>query len=297
MTEWTEQLSNFIRSACRLEVLASKPGNVCPEHSFADATIDDFLASADVVAPVLAQSAELGVGTAILRAVELTVKEVGHNTNLGIVLLLAPLAAVPRQECLSTGIHTVLNDLTVDDAIQTYRAIAVAAPGGLGAADAQDVSQRPDLNLRQCMRLAAERDLIAAQYANGFRDVLEHGVWSLYHTRPWEDCVDSRLAWLALNMMATRGDSLIRRKCGDQTSQDVQRRALAVLQTGWPQSDTGEMLYNEFDAFLRDTHHRRNPGTTADMIAAVLFAALRSGLCRCQNDQLVFVESANVQSL
>lgn len=297
MSEWTEQLTEFIRSACRLEVLASKPGNVCPAYNFADATVDDFLVSADAVAPVLAQSAELGVGAAILRAVELTVEKVGHNTNLGIILLLAPLAAVPRRECLSAGIRSVLNSLTVDDAVQTYRAIAAAAPGGLGTADAQDVGQSPDQNLRDCMRLAAERDLIAAQYSNGFRDVLEHGAWSLFHTRSWEDCADKRLAWLAVNMLATRGDSLIARKCGEQTSLDVQRRAHGVLQSGWPQSASGESRYAEFDTFLRDTHHRRNPGTTADMIAAVLFAVLRSGVCRCDNDQLVFVEGANVQSL
>ena len=35
------------------------------------------------------------------------------------------------------------------------------------------------------------------------------------------------------------------------------------------------MRFEEFDAFLRADGHRRNPGTTADMIAAVLFAALR----------------------
>ena len=36
--------------------------------------------------------------------------------------------------------------------------------------------------------------------------------------------------------------------------------------------------FREFDAWLRADGHRRNPGTTADLIAASLFAAFRDGI-------------------
>lgn len=297
MSAWTEHLVACIRSACRLEVLSPKPGNVCPGFSFSDASVEDFLVSADAIAPVLAQTSELGVGPAIRRAVERTQEAVGHNTNLGIVLLLAPLAAVPEQVPLLDGTGAVCRGLTVDDSTEAYRAISLASPGGLADVKEQPVAQQPDIDLRECMRLAAARDLIAAQYVTDFRDVLQHGVWSLLHTEEWDEVGDQRLAWLAVNMLATRGDTLIRRKCGDAINYDVQRRALALLQTGWPHERLSQSHYDEFDAFLRDSEHRRNPGTTADMIAAVLFAVLRSGICRCDNDRLEFVRDRNVQSV
>ena len=303
MKPWKSHLTECIRSACRLEVLSPKPGNVSPGHSFADASADDFLVSADAVAPILADSHRTGVGPAIKDAVATTVEATGHNTNLGIILLLAPLAAVPPNTPLTSGIRQVLQSLTVEDAVSAYEAIAMASPGGLGKAPKQDVTGIPDQNLQECMRLAAERDLIAAQYANGFREVLQTGMWLLAHTfngtnhLNWADHSDFRLAWVAVSMMATFGDSLIRRKCGDQTDREVRKRAHQLLQSGWPQQAGTDSLYDQFDAFLREDGHRRNPGTTADMIAAVLFAALRSGICRCENDRLEFVKDADVQSV
>jgi triphosphoribosyl-dephospho-CoA synthase len=48
-----------------------------------------------------------------------------------------------------------------------------------------------------------------------------------------------------------------------------------VLQAGWPDTSVGRKTCQELDAWLRADGHRRNPGTTADLVAATLFAALR----------------------
>ena len=79
-------------AACRDEIEAPKPGNV---HVFADGhgmTVPDFLRSAEAAAPALSNPS-LPVGARILAAVEATFAAVGMNTNLGIILLCAPLAA------------------------------------------------------------------------------------------------------------------------------------------------------------------------------------------------------------
>jgi triphosphoribosyl-dephospho-CoA synthase len=65
----------------------------------------------------------------------------------------------------------VLDALSIDDARLAYRAIRLAEPGGLGTAAAQDVAAEPSVTLREAMRLASGRDLVARQYADGFAEV------------------------------------------------------------------------------------------------------------------------------
>src|SRR3954447_5546588 len=78
--------------ACVLEVSAEKPGNITPRHDFADTSYEDMLRSAIALRPELGRAAERGVGETVLAAVRATRRVAGSNTNLGIALLLAPLA-------------------------------------------------------------------------------------------------------------------------------------------------------------------------------------------------------------
>jgi triphosphoribosyl-dephospho-CoA synthase len=197
--------------------------------------------------------------------------------NLGIVLLLAPLAAVPPSVPLGRGIHAVLEGLTVEDARQVYAAIRLANPGGLGRVGEQDVSDEPTETLLDVMRRAAAWDAVAAQYANCFTDVLDFGArrlqarWSA--GTDWETAVIG----LHLELMARRPDTLIARKCGPLAAAESSRLADRILHAGWPETAAGRLLA-EFDDWLRADGHRRNPGTTADLVAAALFAGLREGL-------------------
>lgn len=268
-------LANLIRRACRLEVLARKPGNVHPGASFADLTCDDFLASADAIAPVLARTSEIGVGAAVLAAVQATRAVAATNSNLGMVLLLAPLAAVPRELPLRKGIGSTLETTSIDDARLVYRAIVLAAPGGLGRAAEQDVDEEPTLPLVDVMRLAAHRDRVAAQYAAGFSDVLNIGVPALLEWSRRSGDWETAVIGLHLTLMARFPDTLIARKCGVAPANESASRAAAVLRAGWPETNGGEAALGELDRWLREDGHRRNPGTTADLVAATLFAALR----------------------
>ena len=83
----------LFRAACRAELEAPKPGNV---HVFAAGHGMDggrFRAQRRGRAPARSPSRGARVGARILGAVEATHAAVGMNTNLGIVLLCAPLAA------------------------------------------------------------------------------------------------------------------------------------------------------------------------------------------------------------
>ena len=277
MSEWESRVEEWIRQACIAEVSAAKPGNVTPAHDFDDVTYKQFLQSADIIAPIVATAEKTGVGRTICEAVKATQSAVHQNTNLGIVLLLTPLAAVPAHLSIAEGVESVLAALTVEDAEFAYEAIRTANPGGIGSAESQDITGRPSQDLRCCMKLAADRDLVAAQYANGFRDVLDVCLPLLRDAKQGSVNLSHRIGWLATHLLARYGDSLIRRKCGDEIEMTVRAMANAVLAAGWPTKTGGEAAWHRLDRFLRADGNRRNPGTTADLVAATLLVALRNG--------------------
>lgn len=281
------QLEHCVRAACILEAAARKPGNVHPQAAFADLCFDDFVHSADVIAPILARTGELGVGAAVLEAVAAIRQCVGKNTNLGIVLLMAPLAAVPDGTPLVDGIAPVLRGLTVHDAQLVYRAIRTANPGGLGTAPQADVSTEPAISLLEAMRLAADRDSVAAQYAANFRLVLQFGVPKLATAPDFRQNWEQAIVRLHLELLAECPDTLIARKCGRATAEQASAAARDVLAAGWPESAAGQRRIAEFDRWLRADGNRRNPGTTADLVAASLLAAFRERIIPLPDDSLV----------
>ena len=260
-----------------MEATARKPGNVHPLCSFPDLTYRDFVESAEAVAPILSRTAEIGVGQAVRDAVAATQELVGRNTNLGIVLLLAPLAAVPSAVRLSDGIEAVLAGLTLQDADLVYEAIRLAHPGGMGQVADQDISAPPTQSLVEVMRLAADRDLIARQYVENFSIVLGIGLPYLARTTDFELHWEPAIIGLQLELLSQYADSLILRKCGREIADEASKMARAVLQAAQPGSRDAEIELNKFDEWLRADGNRRNPGTTADLIAASLFAAFRDG--------------------
>ncbi len=275
---WIDQIRSHVRLACEWEALARKAGNVCPGREFADLRVEDFLRSADAIAPVIARSAEQTMGCTIRRAIEATRGVVNTNTNLGIVLLLAPLAAVRPGDSLSAGIGRVLEATTREDAAEVYQAIRIANPGGLGEVPDQDVRSTPTQSLQTVMTLARERDLIAAQYADHFALVLAEMLPEFRERFRELGSIEQAVVELQLMTLVRYPDSLIVRKLGLDVANEIRRRASAVTEQGGTLTPRGRHAYCEFDDWLRADGHRRNPGTTADLVAATLFAALREGI-------------------
>ena len=269
---------NLIELACLWEATVPKPGNVHPGASFADTTYDDFVRSARAIGPVFTRAADLGTGELVLEAVRATRAAVGKNTNLGIILVLAPLAQGKDE----AGVARVLQSLTVRDAELVYEAIRLASPGGLGSAENQDVRNLPTVTLLEAMRLGAERDLIARQYVTGFKDLfslllpaLESALAESGRESPSQRWQPVQQAFLI--GLATLGDTLIARKCGLAVMQEAQRRAQHVLEAGWPQRLAGQRALVELDDWLRSEGNRRNPGTMADLLAGAIYLALCRG--------------------
>lgn len=270
-------LGLLAQTACIWEATARKPGNVHRFADFDDLTYGDFLLSAAAIAPVLDQAPGRPVGRTILEAIRATRRVVATNTNLGIVLLLAPLAAVPADRTIRAGLPAVLAATTLDDARDVYAAIRLASPGGLGDAPEQDVRDEPTATLRDAMALAADRDRVAAQYVTDFYDVQELLAPGIAMALDRWGGLELAVVATFLAELAESADSLIVRKRGVRAAEEVSRRALAVFEAGWPDAPPGWDEFHAFDTWLREPGAGRNPGTTADLIAASLFLLLREG--------------------
>src|SRR5688572_6778328 len=189
--------------ACLLEASAPKVGNVHRGADFDDLTFNDFAVSAVAIGPAMETAAKTGVGRAVLSAVTATRELVATNTNLGMALLIAPLAAVPRTTLLTTAtVHAILEKLTPADCGLVYEAIRLARPGGLGKVESMDIANDAPSSLLDAMRAAADRDLIARQYADDFSLVLGDLLLGLVAgtTRGWsltDTIIHSHLTLLA----------------------------------------------------------------------------------------------------
>ena len=281
--------------ACLLEASVAKPGNVAPGRPFADLRYEDFLAGAAAIGAPLAAAGSQPLGLTIRHAIEATARWTRSNTNLGIVLLLAPLARAAVRlkpdttvDSVASGFSRTLRDetrrvlhaSTVDDARNVYAAIRRAAPGGLGAVDDQDVADVPTKTLLDVMRLAADRDSVAREYATAYELTFTTGVPALERARrddlSWEDAIVETF----LTILASTADTHIARRGGVAMAADVSRRARAVIAAGGVRTAAGRDAIERMDRELRDEHHIGNPGTTADLTAAAIFVALVGGRWR-----------------
>ena len=273
MTSRAERIEAAFRWACLTELDAPKPGNV---HAFADGhrmTVDEFVRSADAAAaPLSAQGAR--VGLRIHRAVMATFAAVGTNTNLGIILLCAPLAAAAERDAtnLRNALHQVLQDLNVDDADLAFGSIVRAAPAGLGHSAQHDVFNPATVSLLQAMSEAANRDMVARQYATDFADIFDRGLplfESVSRSRG-----EAKWATLAtfLGFLSAFPDSHIARKFGAETARCVQGTALnfARMLQAAEQADQLLPALLTWDSALKAK--AVNPGTSADLTVATLFA-------------------------
>lgn len=303
--------------ACCLEVAAPKVGNVNRSADFPDTCLEDFVASGVIFGQVLDQSLDQSTGAVVLRAVQQTRQWVGSNTNLGIVLLIVPIAKAFQQiriegsgELSRAAVGRVLSGLTPQDAQDVFAAIRLANPGGLGTAEHWDVRQtdaRETLSLPEAMGSVAEMDLVARQYVNQFHEVLEVGLPAIVAARNFFGSLRLAIAYVHLYLMATYPDSLIRRKSGEAVARQSQVWAARLIQTlpviarpsvpaagnssaeparqvpvlnGSPGDASLDEFWQgveELDFWLRCDGNKRNPGTTADLVTAILFAGIARG--------------------
>ena len=265
--------------ACVLEVGAEKPGNITPSHDFHDTTYEDMLRSAIAVGPELACAGERGVGETVLAVVEASRRVAPANTNLGIALLLAPLAkAALDGGSLRARLGTTLRALDVADARAAYAAIRHSGASGLDEEVEHDVRSVPAVGLRDAMASAAERDSVASEYVTDYALTFDTGLPALVAALGDGLAVREAIVELHLRLLERAPDTLIARKRGAGAAARVSAGASEVLAAGGVRTAEGRRALRSFDASLREPGNALNPGTTADLVTATLFVALVEGM-------------------
>lgn len=278
-----EKVAHCYQQACLLELRALKPGNVGHHANGHDMTVEHFVKSAQVSSQAITEDAN-GVGERILHAVQATHSAVADNTNLGIILLAAPLveAILSSQSTknIRTQLQNILAKLSVQDARQCYRAISIAAPGGMGEVQDEDLSNDPQVTLLEAMRLAQDRDQVAFQYVNQYQDIFDYnlGVYRTYLKR-WSSPEWATTA-VFLTQLKRVPDTLIKRKysllkaCG--ISDMIAPLVDQVLASRDPMIFESALL--ALDSRLKNDGI--NPGTTADLTVATIFVAMLESMSK-----------------
>ena len=276
--------------ACILEASAPKPGNVYPGAEFADLSYDELVACGIAIAPWMERAPGRPLGRTVLDAVGASKKVTRANANLGMILAIAPLAAVPDGDAFSpstpavltpAALAAVLAQMSPADAADVWQAIAIAQPGGMGTSEQWDVAGSPPEDLLAAMRLAASRDSIAKLWAHGYNDLFAGAAHELVAEVSGAlpaagPDLFAIIVRVFLRQLARQPDSLIVRKHGHAVAVDVSIRAAAVLaQAGESHAGTPAFwaAVAAFDEHLR-VPTRINPGTTADLVAAALYIGL-----------------------
>jgi len=263
-------LADAYRAACRLELAALKPGNVHRHAEGHGMTVADFAASAEVSAAPLTAPGRT-VGERVLSAARATHAAVGLNTNLGILLLAAPLLAAAEDAAgagLRAALAAVLDRLTVADSVLVYEAIRLANPAGLGQVAEADVAAPTQLDLGRAMALAAGRDRIARQYVTAYADVLDFGLERLAEAHAAGASPEWATTYAYMSFLAAFPDSHVARKRGAAAAEAVRKEAAALGTTAHEAVDQAPLL--AFDRALKS--RGINPGTSADLTVTSLLA-------------------------
>jgi triphosphoribosyl-dephospho-CoA synthase len=295
----TWSLGTCVATACLLEAAAPKAGNVHPHASFSDMNYEHFRSSAQAIARVFDDPVLTRVGQLTLRAIEATQEAVGVNTNLGIVLLMAPIAIAFRRgendhprapldairewtsetrddrlEKLKSLIRHELAAMSGEDSRAIYAAIRIAKAGGMGDVKEMDIHQEAPSDLLSAMQLASSWDDIAKEYSTGFHNLctMSNRLMELLRSPIPQGESTKKHSWfraiqhLQLERLAEHGDTLIARKNSANIVHETKRLAKSTCDD-W-ETNKREASWQVLDDFLRDDGHRRNPGTTADLLAA-----------------------------
>lgn len=263
------------------DINALKPGNVGRHGGGHGMDYEDFVRSAEVVTPILCDR-RLGIGRRILSGIEATRAAVHCNTNLGMVLLVAPIIRAfqehGRQVDFRRTLASTLKSLGRQESQDIFAAIRLANPGGLGKVGRYDVNSLPDIDIYSAMKAAQDRDLVALQYANGYREVVDLGLKCLQNRFDRWNNVEWAVVACYLMYMASFPDSHIRRKHGMEAAEQVRIRTKPVMEQFMSYDnpeDAREALMN-LDRELKTSE--LNPGACADLtVASLLLLRLEIG--------------------
>lgn len=304
-----KEIAKLAQIASVLEVSGyPKPGNVHRNRDFDDMVFEDFLISGVVIGEAMEKAAisaltakqkddfsKLSIGKYILEAVKETDKWIANNTNLGIMMMCIPIAcsaAISNNfNELQDNIGLLMDNTTVEDAVNLYDAISLADAGGMGDQEDFDVmSEKAKDELRannqtmlDVLEISAGWDRLANELSSKMPVCFDIGYPVFSEIKSAEGSINKATVLTFLNILSEIPDTLISRKYSDETAQKVSNEVKKLLK-----SKNNDLFFieklKEFDEYL--FVNKYNPGTTADLTAASIFIAYLADAFN--EDNLVF---------
>jgi len=288
-----ELIAKIAQISSALEVSGyPKPGNVHRTRDFHDMVFEDFIISGIVIGDTIKEAATHGIeinnsisfkeanlGKYILQAVRETDKWIANNTNLGIIMLLTPIAisaAISSNlDELRENIHKIIVNSTIIDTIALYEAIGIADAGGMGDQEEFSVTNEEatkelienNLNIFDVLNISSSWDSLAMELTNKMPVTYDIG-YPVFSKLRGEFSINSATVITFLTILSKVPDTLISRKYGKEKANEVSNLAKEILDSFDYNTDMDEFnrKLNEFDEFL--FKNKLNPGTTADLTAS-----------------------------
>ncbi len=281
----SEEIAKIAQIASALEVSGyPKPGNVHRTRDYEDMTFEDFIISGIVTGDAIREATSdvdienPRLGKYILKGVSETDRWVGENTNLGILMMITPIAAAASISTefdeIRGNIVRLMKNTSVEDACDLYDAINIAAAGGMGEEDEYDVtsdSAKDELKKnRQTMwdvlKISAPRDILGREMTSDMPISFELS-YPTYHELKKEKSLNEACLLTFLKILSEVPDTLITRKYGEEEALKVSLMTRDLLKL--KNDDDFWEKVEEFDDYLYE--NKLNPGTTADLTATAIF--------------------------
>ena len=281
------KIAQMAQIASALEVSGyPKPGNVHRIRDYDDMEFEDFIISGIVIGDVIREACtnvnveNPQLGKFILQAVDETDRWIKNNTNLGIVMMIVPIAvsvAISESfEDIRDNIKILMKNTSVEDACDLYDAINIADAGGMGDQDEYDVSNdnaKQELKdnkqtMYDVLKISAPWDMLAREMTSDMPAVFEIG-YPTYHELRAEKTKNEACLLTFLTILSHVPDTLISRKYGDEEALKISLMTGDLLKM----KDSSDFMdrVSEFDDYL--FKNKYNPGTTADLTAASIFVS------------------------
>ncbi|MHA1986896.1 MAG: triphosphoribosyl-dephospho-CoA synthase [Promethearchaeota archaeon] len=307
-----EDLTISVNLASLLELAGwPKPGNVHRTQDFPDTRFEHFLTGIAAIQPSFKSLCEkiyqssykndedyrsIGLGFYYKSAAEEMMKwQGGGNVLLGHILVLVPLAAAGtlclkqnklKIEDFKNFLRKIIDESTVEDTLNLYEAIRTCNPGGLGKVEKYDINNvnsfreiRDDkINLKKIFEFSKEYDLISSEYSTGFSIILDEGLPYFLNTYNQFHNLNITTVNTYLKILSEHLDTLVIRKSGRDAAIYITKIAQSILHLGGISSEKGLKLAFKLDVELQEKSGNLNPGTTADLLAGIIFCALIFGL-------------------
>jgi triphosphoribosyl-dephospho-CoA synthase len=273
-------IGNAAQLAGVLEASTEKPGNVTPKHDFSDTTYEDFMMGSIALGPAVEKAAfrgyragkkeisvhDIGIGKLILEGVlDVQNSHEGGNTHLGTLMLFIPIAAAAGM-CIGKGekitalrknLANIVEESTIEDSYCFYSAIKESGSGGLAKLVEESRS------FYELMKYSAQKDMIARELSGGLEVIFTFGLPAFESFYLEEEDLRKALLKTYLLILTKHLDTFIIKKAGVEKAKKVTELASKVM--------AGNLSLEAFDAELRTQGSRLNPGTTADIVSAILF--------------------------